>query len=573
MVVLDQLVFFAALHGVPPRRRPARGALDWLAPLPRPRPRRAPRRGALEGQPAEDPADRGGPPRPAGPADGRAVHGPRPGQRRAPPRGVPRAPRRGPDADLLDPPDGDGRGDVRVDRDRRPRPGRRRRAAPRVKRASGRRLVHLSVEGDHRLPGWRACRARGSCGRASTGPRSSSTTGVEPEAVLAAAIAAGARVTPLRGRRAVARADLHRPRRPAGRRRRASRTGRRPAAHGDEVAASAAVGAPRSPAMSRWPDDGRATEPPRAGVPEHGSRRPARVRASWSGRGCSTSRRSSSPCLAIIVALLPIAVRARRARRARPGSRSSPTDAGARARHAGRARPASSTATGGDRRYEVVIESDEADGDRAASTTSGSTPRSSPTAGPTASSGSASTPARRSGERHDPAPRLGVFGVAVLDYAARNPVPASSADASTSSGPPAAAPAAAPYDASALRQPADRRGGVRRPDLHHDRDLRDVGRRGRRRREVEPGDGAARQRRVAAPARHRQGARDRAGRRDAVRRSCSCRRSSTLLVEDRIATAVLGPAARDRAVAPGAVAGAAPRVRRVLRRSASPCTR
>ena len=80
-VVLDQLVFFAGLHGVPPRRRPARG--DRLArPVPGQRPRRAQGGGALQGQPAEDPVHRGDAPRPAGPADGRAVHRPRPGQRR-----------------------------------------------------------------------------------------------------------------------------------------------------------------------------------------------------------------------------------------------------------------------------------------------------------------------------------------------------------------------------------------------------------------------------------------------------------------------------------------------------------
>ena len=71
-------------------------------------PRRPPGRGAVEGQPAEDPADRRHPPRAAGAADGRAVHRARPGQRRDAPRGAPPAPGRRPDADLLDPPDGDG---------------------------------------------------------------------------------------------------------------------------------------------------------------------------------------------------------------------------------------------------------------------------------------------------------------------------------------------------------------------------------------------------------------------------------------------------------------------------------
>ena len=78
-------------------------------------------------------------------------------------------------ADLLDPPDGDRRGALRVDRDRRPGPGRCRRAAREIRRAAGRRLVHLSVEGDHRLPWIAAVPERGSCEPASVGPRSSST--------------------------------------------------------------------------------------------------------------------------------------------------------------------------------------------------------------------------------------------------------------------------------------------------------------------------------------------------------------------------------------------------------------
>ena len=81
MTVLDQLVFFAGLYGRAARHRDARGAVVAGA-LPRARVRRPARRGAVEGQPAEGPVPRRGPPRPAGPADGRAVHGPRPGQRR-----------------------------------------------------------------------------------------------------------------------------------------------------------------------------------------------------------------------------------------------------------------------------------------------------------------------------------------------------------------------------------------------------------------------------------------------------------------------------------------------------------
>ena len=134
MRVLDQLVFFAGLQGVPGDRRASRG--DGLAaPLPRRGPRRPPCRAAVQGQPAEDPVHRRGAPRPAGPAHGRAVHRARPGQRDAPARGVPRAPRPRPDRRLLDPPDGGRRGPVRVGRDRRPRADGGRRAAAR--RAAG----------------------------------------------------------------------------------------------------------------------------------------------------------------------------------------------------------------------------------------------------------------------------------------------------------------------------------------------------------------------------------------------------------------------------------------------------
>ena len=152
MVVVDQLAYFASLYGLAPDRA-RREALHWLARFRVPELGRSARRGAVEGQPAEDPADRRDPPRPAGAPHGRAVHGSRSRQRRAASRGVPRAARPGPDADLLDPPDGDGRGALRVDRDRRSRAGRHRwrraghpaggRSAPREDRRRGRSQAGL----------------------------------------------------------------------------------------------------------------------------------------------------------------------------------------------------------------------------------------------------------------------------------------------------------------------------------------------------------------------------------------------------------------------------------------------
>ena len=64
MTVLDQLVFFAGLQGVP-RDIATREARAWLARFRVPGVRRPPRRGAVEGQPAEGPVPRRDPARPA----------------------------------------------------------------------------------------------------------------------------------------------------------------------------------------------------------------------------------------------------------------------------------------------------------------------------------------------------------------------------------------------------------------------------------------------------------------------------------------------------------------------------
>ena len=186
------------LRRAPRRPRGAREARgDGLAaPVPGRGPGGAQGRAALEGQPAEGPVHRRGPPRPAGDAHGRAVHRPRPGQRDAPPRGVPRAARPRPDRRVLDPPDGGRRGAVRVGRDRRPRAGWSSAGSLRdVRRSTGRRLVRISV--GRRPPdavAGRACPGRGSSSRASSGRRSSWTPGRSPSRCSPRRSPPGARV-------------------------------------------------------------------------------------------------------------------------------------------------------------------------------------------------------------------------------------------------------------------------------------------------------------------------------------------------------------------------------------------
>ena len=251
MTVLDQLVFFAGLHGVPATAATARGA-RLARPVPRPRLRRPARRGALEGQPAEGPVPRRGPPRPRRPAHGRAVHRPRPGQRRPPARGDPRAPRPGQD-----------------DRSSRPTRWRRsRRCASRSRSSTGAassspgRSATSSARPAARASSCRSrvtsgmdwlrerARRRGSSGRASSASSSTSSPASSRTSILAAALAAGRPGPPLRGRRPVARAGLHRARRPPG----LARTRRSaPGTASRRVERAGGVTEPRRPDSCRTP--------------------------------------------------------------------------------------------------------------------------------------------------------------------------------------------------------------------------------------------------------------------------------------------------------------------------------
>ena len=288
----------------------------------------------------------------------------------------------------------------------------------------------------------------------------------------------GAPVTPLRGRRAVARADLHRARRPAG----------RCEDDADPARRRGAIATPR-PATARGRRVSRRRPMPTATsplFPNAGHRRPARVPRARPG--------AALPRLDAHPRVLAIARRAAADRgQARSTAAATTTDRGRR-RRSGARRPDRGDVLTGDpqqsarqrvraRRRRPTSRRAIARRRRPPARRRGRRRR----ASRTASSRSASTLGETMGSAGRASSRSAMFGVAVLDYAGA----ATAASAASSCPTLDVAPVrrrradggASRSTPSDVREPADRRGGVRGPDLHHDRDLRDVGRDGRRRRE------------------------------------------------------------------------------------------
>ena len=145
MPVLEQLVFFASLYGVP-RDVARRQALDWLARFRIGDYADRKARFAVEGQPAESAVHRHDPPRPGRPPHGRAVQRPGPGQCRAAQGRVPRDARPWQDDRVQHASTGHGRRAVRVGGDHRSRADRRVGSHPRCQaldRSPGRPGRHL----------------------------------------------------------------------------------------------------------------------------------------------------------------------------------------------------------------------------------------------------------------------------------------------------------------------------------------------------------------------------------------------------------------------------------------------
>ena len=88
---------------------------------------------------------------------------------------------------------------------------------------------------------------------------------------------------------------------------------------------------------------------------------------------------------------------------------------------------------------------------------------------------SASTSAKRSASRQIQKLSIGVFGVAVLDYSARNPVAGFQLPDVEILRAIGAGRQLGADQRGHVREPGHRRGRVRRAHLHHDRDLRHVG--------------------------------------------------------------------------------------------------
>ena len=171
-----------------------------------------------------------------------------------------------------------------------------------VKRASGRQVVRIALDGDGRadepdwpagstaFPGVRVTRP-GADYVELTVPRE-----IDPQTILRAVLDRGDRVDPVRDRRSVARGDLHRAGRHPARRRRRPRPG------GDDPRA----GRPGGDVVSASRTERRGPGPASAATPRSS---PGASIATGSGPGRSWRRRRSWPSSPIGLALAPIGLR------------------------------------------------------------------------------------------------------------------------------------------------------------------------------------------------------------------------------------------------------------------------